>query len=393
MVQLFSQSGLGGFFERITGAVASFFETPDSVLGVDIGSSAIKVVQLKKKGGKAELETYGELSLGPYADLAIGQATSLSTEKLRGALVDIMREASVTATSSGMAIPLASSLITTIDMLTTKGGHIDEMVPLEARKYIPVPITEVTLDWQIIPRKAGDSKASPEDDEDEKKDLSGVASAEEKVKVLLAAIHNETLTKHQQIGDESGLSVHFFEIEIFSLVRSLLSREKAPVFILDVGAKTSKLVMVDDGVVHSPHIINKGSQDITFALAKSQGISTIRAEEMKRDTGISKNPTHKDVSELIELHVNGIFNDANRVVVKYQQENKKAVSKIILSGGGSLLKGIEDTARQIFETEVERAHPFSKVEAPAFLEPALLEAGPNFAVALGAALRRLQEIG
>jgi len=172
----------------------------------------------------------------------------------------------------------------------------------------------------------------------------------------------------------------------------LVSRERDPVFILDIGSATSKLVVVEEGVVLTPHVINRGSQDITSALSKSQSISMIRAEEMKREIGLSKDPVHRDKREVMEVVLNSIFMNANHAVLEYEKKTRTPVTKIILSGGGSLIKGIEEIAHKNFETEVVRADPFSKVETPSFLETTLKEAGPNFAVAVGAALRRLQEL-
>lgn len=83
----------------------------ESALGIDIGSSAIKVVQLKKKGGKAILETYGAISLGPYAKSDIGSVTNLEPTEIVKALIDVMKESNVTTKKGIIAIPSSSSLI------------------------------------------------------------------------------------------------------------------------------------------------------------------------------------------------------------------------------------------------------------------------------------------
>src|SRR3989339_1665508 len=87
-----------------------------SIIGVDIGSSAIKVVQLKKKNGKAILETYGAISLGPYGNTDIGSVTNLQVDDIVRALMDVMKESNVTVSSGVMAIPSSSSLIFTISL-------------------------------------------------------------------------------------------------------------------------------------------------------------------------------------------------------------------------------------------------------------------------------------
>src|SRR4051812_31465886 len=78
-----------------------------SVIGVDIGSSSIKIVQLRLARGAAVLETYGEIALGPYEKIEIGKTVKLDTEKITEAAKDLMREANVTATDSGISIPFS----------------------------------------------------------------------------------------------------------------------------------------------------------------------------------------------------------------------------------------------------------------------------------------------
>jgi len=130
-----------------------FKKQDQSVLGIDIGSSSIKVVQLRKKAGKAVLETYGELALGPYAGVEIGRATNLSQEKIVEALRDVIKESNVTTRSAGISIASSSSLISFLRMPDMDRKQLETMVPIEARKYIPVPITEVALDWWPIPKE------------------------------------------------------------------------------------------------------------------------------------------------------------------------------------------------------------------------------------------------
>src|SRR3989338_6374659 len=112
--------------------LSSFFRKDKSVLGIDIGSSAIKIVQIKKKRGRAVLETYGELALGPYAGIEIGRSTSLTPEKIGEALGDILREAKANTLSAGMALPLSSSLISFVTLPPIKEKQMADVVAIEA---------------------------------------------------------------------------------------------------------------------------------------------------------------------------------------------------------------------------------------------------------------------
>lgn len=367
------------FFKKFTSSIEVFKKPTISVLGIDIGSSSIKVVQLKKKGGKAVLETYGELALGPYAGSEVGKATSLSSDKISEALMDLLKEANTTTKQCGVAIPIGSSLVKLIEIPPVGAKELNELIPLEARKYIPVPISEVSLDWWVIP------KAEAETFEGE-----GARKAPEKLETLIVAIHNEVISKYQEIIKKTGLESGFVEIEIFSVIRSVLSQEMSSVMIFDMGAASTKLYIVERGVVKNSHTINRGSQDITIALSASLGISILEAEEIKRGLNIRRDLEQK-IKEIISLNLDFIFSETNQVIFGYQKKYNKNISKVVLTGGGVSLNNFLSLARANLQTEVVFGNPFSKVEFPAFLEDVLRVNGPEFSVAIGVALRRFQE--
>lgn len=371
----------------LSNIISSLFgKKGQSVLGLDIGSSSIKIVQLSRKGGHAVLDTYGELALGPYAGKSIGEATSLPPEKIIEAIADMLKEKEVNITTRlcGVAIPFASSLIAVIELPAGPLKQLENMIPIEARKYVPVPISEVALDWYIIPQdKNSDTEQIPDPNEKPKP---------QKLEVLIVALHNDTLIRYKDIIAKNALDASFFEIEIFSTMRSVLEQEITPVLIIDMGATTTKLFIVERGILRSSHMINRGSQNITDELSKSLGISVTDAENLKRESGLMGEVSGIKIKDVVTLTLNYIFSESNRVILAYQKKYNKNISKVVLIGGGSALKGVVDVAKNNFQTEVVAGNPFSKVVTPAFLEKVLSETGPEFAVAMGIALRRLQEL-
>jgi len=371
-------------FSSLT-SIFSSEKVSSSILGIDIGSSAIKVVQLKKKGGKAVLETYGAISLGPYGNTDIGQVTNLQTDDVVKALIDVMRESNVTIKNGIIAIPSSASLIFTISLPDAIGeDKLKNIIPIEARKYIPVPIAEVTLDWFVLPKEADSSENNPNNSISQ----SGSTIAKEnKTEVLAVAIHNDVLTRYQEILKKTEIHSDSFEMEIFSNIRSSFSHDLAPVLLMDFGASKTKLSIIEEGVVHVFHIVNRGGADITKNISSSLGISFSEAEKMKRNVGLDLN-SNPEVADIVRLSVEYILSDANGVVFAYQKKYNKNISKVILTGGGSLVKGLKEKATENFHTEVVYSNPFSKTEAPAFLTPVLEISGPEFSVAVGLALRQ-----
>jgi type IV pilus assembly protein PilM len=361
----------------------SFLSPKDTkVLGIDIGSSSIKVVQLKKLGGKAVLETYGEIALGPYSGTDLGRATVLSAEKLAEAVKDLLKESNTTTLNSGLSISIGSSFVIFIKMPTSEEKNYAEMVPIEARKYIPVPISEVTLDWWAIPK---DERTVSEFQNGQK------VEDDKTTEIILIVINNDALNKNREIQKLAGLQSAFSEVEIFSSMRASLDPSIVPQVIMDFGAGSTKVFVVERGILKASHVINRGSQDITLSISKSMGISFEEAEKMKIKQGILGTEKNS-VSEISSITTDYILSETGRFILNYYKKSNKKISKIVLTGGGALLKGLKEKAQNSFETPVEIADPFSKVEYPAFLDEVLKTAGPEFTVAIGLAIRKLQEI-
>jgi type IV pilus assembly protein PilM len=359
----------------------------DSAVGIDIGSSAIKVVEIKRKGGRAVLETYGAIALGPYGEFDAGSVTNLPIEKVILALKEVLKQSDVTTTTLALAIPIQSSLIFTIELPAQMGeSEIAEIIPTEARKYIPVPITEVSLDYFVLPKK----EASFAEINTEKSSVDAPQSPVEKINVLVVATQNDAVARYRSIVSQCNLTASFFEIEIFSSIRANFEHELSPVLLIDFGASRTKLSIVEFGLVKSYHTIDRGGADITNSISKSLSISFADAEKMKKEFGFFGNPTEKSLADIIKVHMDYIFSEANSVLLGYEKRYNRTISKVIFTGGGSLLKGLQEVAVNNFRAEIEIGHPFSKVEAPSFLEKVLLSMGPEFAVALGLALRKLQ---
>lgn len=373
---------LGNLFKGFGGAKEG------SVLGIDIGASSAKIVQIRSSKGAAVLETYGEIALGPYGGQAIGKAVKITPEKTAEALKDLMREANVTARSGGLSIPFSSSLVSVIDVPHVAPEQLKRMIPIEARKYIPLPMNEVTLDWFVIPNEEGEQSAF---DRVEKK-TPMQAHGEE---VLLVAIHNNILEGYKTTAATAGLTIEFYEIEIFSAVRSSVGHGLAPILVVDLGAATTKMYIVERGIVRLSHLVSSGGQHLTESLGHSLNWEFEKAERVKRERGLidstAYSPDENDkIHQALLSTLTRVFSEMNRVLLSYGQRYNKNVSRVVLTGGGASLPGLSEAAKTLLSAEIEIANPFSRTEAPAFLANVLQEIGPGFAVSLGVALRKLK---
>jgi type IV pilus assembly protein PilM len=375
---------IGSVVKQLT----NFTKQDNSVVGIDIGASSVKVVQLRASRGAAVLETYGEIALGPYGEQAIGKAVKIGPENIGGALIDLMREANVTATVGGISIPFSASLISVLDLPKVDNESLKRIVPIEARKYIPVPVSEVALDWFVIPEDEVESSAFDQIKDATQKKPKGQ-------EVLLVAIHNDVLRNFQTVAQTAGVKASFYEIEVFSAIRAVIDHGLAPTLLVDFGGATTKMYIVERGIVRTTHLLTMGGQHMTEMLANSLGWEFEKAERVKRERGLLDSQAYsRDENEKIKTALlstlSRVFSEVNRVLLSYGQQYNKNVSRVVFIGGGASLSGIAEVAKSSLNAEVEVAHPFARTEAPAFLDDVLQEIGPGFAVSVGLALRKLK---
>lgn len=365
-----SLPNLSGVFSKLKAGLSK--KDGESVVGLDIGTASIKIVQIAERKGSAVLETYGEIALGPYNEAEVGQASAPPVEKVSEALKDVMKEANVTATAGGVAVPLSASLISLITLPTRNEADLTAMIPIEARKYIPVPVSEVTLDWFVIPEEEADFLGA-----------AGHTRAPNTTDVLLVAIHNTALERYQGIVGAAGFTPRFYEIEPFSISRAAYEHGTAPVMIIDLGASATRVYVIEFGIIDVSHTVTHGGQDLTLALAKSKGMTFAEAEKVKRAKGLTPEDAGYSTLEFI-------FAEARRIYLAYQRKEGKAISKIVLVGGGAAMKGITTIAAKNFDAPVTLGSPFDHVSAPAFIAEVLTDVGPSFSSAVGLALRALK---
>lgn len=376
---------MASFLESIKQVFGGGHKGP--ILGIDVGSSSIKVVLIEKVEEKIVLRNYGEIALGPRADMGVGQATNLPPEKIALALRDLLKEAGIVAHHTLIAIPFSASLLSVVELPDIGKKELDSMIPIEARRYIPVPITEVSLDWWVLPKRRSEEKVAAPASADTAKQVG-------KIEVIIAAIHNEVIKKYESIKRDAQIpgEASHFEIEIFSTLRAIVGRDLSPVLVIDIGAGSTKLALVDEGVVRGSHVISAGGQDITLALSRSQGIPFEKAEEIKCRIGMIGDSEGRDVQVVAELLLANVMNEAARFVENYEHKYSTKITKVILVGGGARLKGVEKIVAQNFpKSSIAVGDPFVRVDAPAFLTQTLKEISPNFAVAVGVALKGLEE--
>lgn len=362
------------FLKKLKKASFSFdFLTgrPTRVVGIDIGMFSAKVVQLRYEGERAILETYGELLSGQYfkgaEQIAAGGFLRYLDTNIAELLKDVLRESNVTTKEAVLSVPATSSFVTPISFPRLSAKELESAIPLEARKYVPIPLSEVILDWDVL-----DSESSDDSQE-----------------VLLIAVPREIVDKFKRVAKLAELIPLALEIETFSVARSLARYDMVPTAIINYGHAATTLTVVDKGRLRISHSIERGAQELTRSLERGLKVSAARAEALKREVGLSERIEEREITSVMMPLVKNVFGEIERLVSLYNRKSPRKIQKILLAGGGSNLQGTVEYAASKFGIEVARANPFGRIVTPVFMQPILRELGPTFSVATGLALREI----
>jgi type IV pilus assembly protein PilM len=347
-----------------------------SVVGIDIGSSSIKVVELEEKKGVLTLVTYGELQLGPYArpEKKIGESVLLEATAEQEALVDVIRESAVVSRSAVVAMPLSASFVTNVSLEAEPKADISALVRVEARKVIPTPLSEVTLDWAEV--ESGDTKK-------EKVDASNSRD------VLIAAIQNTALERFKILMQFAGIKQPPTEIECFSTIRALFNADEQDLVIVDIGAVAAKLYIARNGLLMRMHRIRAGGAIATNRIASILNID-FEAAELKKQNAKSTDADFSDIKRAHDSSYERAFREFAQVLKEHESTTGIQFPTVYLSGGGAMFPGVEQLLKDSIGKDVVRANPFAKVAYPAFMKDTLNTIGPSFVVALGAAIRSFE---
>lgn len=354
-----------GFFSNILQSAQSA-TAPSSVIGVDIGSSSIKVVELEDREGVVTLVTYGEVQLGPYAGKSLGEVVHLNPKQEQEALVDVVRESAVKSRDAVFAMPLSASFISSTTMQADPEADLSAMVRIEARKLIPASLSEVTLDWAELETVSKQQTGRP---------------------VLIAAIQNGAIERFNILMQFSGFGDAPTEIECFSTNRAAAKKKNS--VIIDFGAASTKMYLSHQGVLNRMHRVNTGGAQTTQKLAEALEIDFEEAENEK----LQLQPDDEHYQTLHGIYTKQYgraMREFRQVFEHYQLDTGATFDEVLICGGASSFAGASKIVQEAFSLDVDHIDPFKSVAYPAFMEDTMEMVGPLFVPALGAALRAFE---
>jgi len=333
------------------------------IVGVDIGTFAIKIVELSSRGKNKRLENYG------YAKSSLLPKKPLLNKKTESAVVEsgfaglaireILDEAKIKTKAAIFSIPDFSTFCTSFDIPPMTEKEIPEAIRYNASQYITLPISEVTLDWRIV------SNALPGND----------AS----IKVFIVAIPNQVVQEYQAIARDAELELYALESEVFGITKALAKDNKKTICAMDIGFQSSTMNIIDQGFLKRSYSFNFNSNQLINVSSSRLGA--------KDNLNYLESTVEKTFN--ISL-VDSLLAELKNISAEFLQSEQKQIQEVYLTGGSANVPGLKEYFSKVFNKEISIPNCFSGFLYPPILKESLLEMSPSFSVAVGVALDGLE---
>lgn len=349
------------------------FGKKKGLVGVDIGSSAVKAVELKVGGKGGDEYQLINIGLEPLPPEAIVDGAIMDSGAVIDAVQNLLQDNRIKTTDVATGVSGNAVIVKKISLPQMSEEELAESIHWEAEQYIPFDIQDVALDYEVV--EGGGSGGNMD--------------------VLLVAVKKDKISEYTSAITQAGRNPTVVDVDVFALQNcyevNYVPDPGRVVALLNIGASIMNINVVKDGFSVFNRDIAVGGNQYTDAIQKDLNLSFEQAEALKRGEHIdeaspeSLHPILQAVSENIATEIQRTF-DFFRAT---SQEDR--VDQIYLSGGAANVHGLRDLLADRLDAPVELLNPFLNVRYsekdfdPAFLD----DIGPSAAIAVGLAVRRV----
>jgi len=345
-------------------------------LGIDIGTASIKIVELVREGGRFKLLNYGifQLENQEEAIQTNQKVLKLADEAIVWGIKEVLKQTKIKSRNAIASIPAYSTFSTVISLPYLSEKDLAKTIPFEAKKYIPLPLSDVVVDWSIINLGSFVSGAA------------GQGKTVPTVDVFMAAVPKHEAERYKRITNGAGLILTALELENIGLIRALIGNDQSPMAIVNVGGRSTSILVVDKGYERISHTYEIGGFEITKSIARSMGVSLARAEELKKTVGLSSDHV-KVVSEAMLSLIDMMVFETKKTISTYEASKQTKIQKVILVGGLANMPKFSEYFKNKLSLDVAIGNPFARLIYPKEIAGLINELGPVFSVAIGLAMR------
>ncbi len=347
------------------------FSSKNKIAGLDIGASSIKAAELNLSSKGAELKSFGVVPLQPEV---IVDGAIMDAEVVKESIRQVFKEARISSKNVAISVSGHSVIVKKIVVPEMTPQDLEKSIETEAQQYIPFDIGDVNVDFQILERS---QSAQPGE-----------------MEVLLVAVKKEKVNEHINLVREAGLNPVIIDVDAFAFENAFeLNYEVEPgsVALIDIGASTMKINIMQDGVSTFVRDISVGGNQYTEALQKEFNVNYETAEKMKRNQ-LPDNISPDSVFSVINAVSEDIVVEVQRSFDFFRASAPDVnINKVVLGGGCSLIENIDKFFEEKLGIPVEKINPFRniKVNQKKFDMEYMESIAPRASVVVGLGLRRV----
>ncbi|OGR25108.1 MAG: pilus assembly protein PilM [Desulfuromonadales bacterium GWD2_54_10] len=348
-----------------------FFNKKREVVGIDIGSSSVKLVQLKEQKGTYHLLNVGIIPLPPEA---IVDNTLMDSSAIVNAIKNLVGSVGVKIKDVACSISGNSVIIRKIVLPAMPPEELEDQITWEAEQYIPFDINDVNMDFQILSSDSVDPS---------------------KMNVLLVASKKDIINDYVAVFNEAGLQLSVVDVDSFTVQNAFeVNHDSSPgevLALVNVGASVMNINIVKDGITLFTRDVQMGGNLYTEEIQKQLGLSSVESESMKM---LAKESGNSVLLEVIGKVNETITQEIRRSLDFYNSTtNEDRITRIFLSGGCSKVFNLLEAINDKLGLPVEMINPFAKLKfnEKDFDPEYLQEIAPLMAVTVGLAIRRVAD--
>jgi type IV pilus assembly protein PilM len=331
------------------------------LIGVDIGSSSVKMVELKPKKKSYVIKSAIEVMLTP--DVII-EGAIMDYGEVVGTVAAAFKAGKFSSKNVATGLKGYSVVAKRISIPLTNPTELRESFIWEAEQYIQMDIEDVSIDYETI--KIDEEKGETD--------------------ILLAAARKDLIVDFKSVIEAAKLKPVIMDLEVFALMNSLLAVEeksKEPIVIINIGHSTTLIVIVRNGEFSFSYELLKGGRHLIEQISQSLSVSYEEATELLKKS----DPNNKEVLSVIDSFCAMLSKETQNIIETFASEPNK-VSKGFICGGAAILPGLGEKLSTALDAEVKLFNPFDRMEISGSVDKRLSDTRAHgFAVAVGLALR------
>ncbi|HEX7146226.1 MAG TPA: type IV pilus assembly protein PilM [Actinomycetota bacterium] len=340
------------------------------VVGLDIGTTAVRAAEVSVRRGQVVLERIGQAGL-PGSAVVDGEVKDPAAVAI--AIKDLWRRTRISSRHVIIGVANQRVVVRLVDLPWMQPSELRNSIAFQAGDYLPIPVDQAELDYAVISEHEG-------------------AGGQRLLRVLLVAAQKEMLAGHLEAVRAAGLRPAGIDLNPIALLRSLgpVARfEEGAEALVDVGAQVTSMVVHENGVVRFVRILLMGGEDVTSALAEALELDRESAERTKLAASAG-GEVEPEAGDLVAQRLEVIVEEIRGSLDFYEtQQDATPLGRVVVSGGGSLLGPLVERLQAVTGVPVERGRALAgiRVGRLGLDAEALAELEPTIAVPVGLAMR------